>query len=533
MREFSTYIEQYLANGLRPETYNERNEPYLHKALNVRATTSGLRPHTPIVNPFSGVSVTAFPFPQLYIGEAGSLLLAQNYIARVNRSVTPWDISLLPVSPIDELPGTAIPDGGAWHIADMRGAFYAFSGACNAALLRDNSTLLIDRKILINTGTHYKGRIVVGGIDPTEIWSRGWEEILTFWDKNRDNMLPDLPMDDIGSSYVMWGSIGGGDFPLWLFDPSIIHRGPIGEPTRDGTYRLPADQSYAIDKIRTGQFGFMPIPYAGTIHCVKPLGNGVMVYGSDGISYLPHVSMEPAPTFGLQLVASFGIAGRGCVTGTDSMHVFMDDNGDIWRITADMSLNRLGYKEWFVDMLGGPITMSFNTQLADTYISDGVSTFVLTDSGLTEMPQHPTSINHVSGGVIGVYSESLVETEPEVFEPDAQGLIVTNTVDMNLRAQKTVTGVGVGISTENVASVAIDYRFTKGEEYRRTRFVPLNREGNAVIRVAGTEFRVVLHIDSAEDVEIDYIKLRWQSHDKRAIRGVDDSMAIPEEGGTL
>ena len=274
-----------------------------------------------------------------------------------------------------------------------------------------------------------------------------------------------------------------------------------------------------MDRIRQGQFGFMPLPFSGDILRVKELGNGVMVYGSEGVAYMPHVAgAELAPTFGLQMLNSVGIASRSAVGGTEHMHVFIDTYGDLWRINTEMQLTRLGYREWLAPMLGTDIIISYDPHFADFYISNSDVCYLYTGDGMSEVRQQPTSIHSLGGELVGAFDE--------VSDTDAR--IVTNTFDMNIRAQKTITAIGVGISTESPVYVAVDYRYSKGDEYQRSHFVRLNKEGNAVLRVAGTEFRVVIHVPDRQDMEIDYIKVRWQSSDKRPIRGVDDSTALTD-----
>ena len=522
MREFSKQIAPHLIQGLRPERRMDRNAEFLHEAFNVRIADTGMEPYRRIVDPFGGALPVDFPFPQLYIGEMNTLLLYEGGISIVNRATTPWTLSAMPYRAVDGEPGSDILPGGVWHIADMKDAFYLFNGETTVAAINNQSEWLIDRVIKINTGTHFRGRVVVGGIDPEQIWSRGWHEILTFWQR-QDNMLPNIPLDDIGPNFVMWGSIGGGDFPLWLFDPEILHRGPIKQLTRDGTHRLPAQESYAMDRIRQGQFGFMPMPYPGVIYAVKPLGNGVMVYGSEGIAYMPHVSAaEPAPTFGLTPIMRNGIAGRGAVAGNEHMHVFVDREGDVWRMPADLDLKKLGYREWTRDLLDSQLSVSHDPKRVDFYISTPDTCFLLTTNGMSQVHQQPTSVSVQGSDLIGLFNETLV---PE-YELDDEMRIVTNMFDMNLRGQKTITAFGVGINTASPVRVAIDYRYSKSEEFKRTHFVTCNKEGNAILRIAGTEFRAVVHVDDYENAELDYIKVRWQSADKRSIRGVDDSAAL-------
>lgn len=516
MREFTAHMNEHLINGLYREERTRLNDPLLSEAYNVRAMEHGLEAHRRVVDPFDGNIVVSFPFPQLYVGEHQTLLLGEQFISSVNRASSPWSSSPYSMTPVESGGVTTIPAGGVWHVVDLKDVWYLFNGECTVAKLPDSDNPYLDTQIKITTGTHFRGRVVVGGLRPAEIWSRGWDRIFSFWKEN--NVIPPgVEHDDVNRNYVMWGSIGGGDFPLWLIKPDIITEGHIQSKAHHD-YMYPADETYAMEQLRLGQFGFMPMPFQGEVLCVKPLGNGVMVYGEDGIVYLPHVSAaEPAPTFGMRPVMMTGVMSRGAVGGSDLFHVFVDSGGSLWSIDAELNPQRLGYKHFFEGMAGDDILITHDEERTAFYISNGENTYLLS-SGLTEVSQHLTSLRFVDGSLTGLFEQ----------DEDDEARVVTMPLDMNLRAIKTATGLNVGVRCSAPVYGAIDFRYQRGEAFQRTPFVVLNREGNATIRAAGIEFRAVIKCDDYEDFELDYIKLRWQSSDRRAVRGVDDASFLTE-----
>ena len=517
MREFNTRIVKALQNGLRPTEYSSRGRPFLKEAYNVKVTEFGLEPFKPIQDPFGGVYSVNFPYPHLFIGEQQTLLADKRYIFNVDMMPTPWEASRIDVyDGRNEDTIVSLPEGGQWHLADLKDAWYLFNGECVVFNTQhrelggeDHRTLMID-DVSVNTGTEYKGRVVTGGFDPQNIWGDSWEYFFQDWQEQLEMDLP-FEFDEIGSNYVLWSGIGGGDFPLWLFYPDLAMKGFMES---EDYYDIDIKSSMLLESLQRNEWGFMPMPWQGEILNIEPLGQALIVYGDEAVTALVPAEFG----FGYQHLMNVGIADRGAVAGNRGGHILIDESGELWSIGPQLETNKLGYKEYFLPMLGTDISISLNQQESEFYIANKDKGYVL-DQGLTEIKQKPTSVEFQQGGLIGVFDEKVYTSGTRKGMVDNRTVIVTNPVSFSVSALKTVTTVSLGVRSPHKVEVALEYTTKKREDWRRTRFVPVNKEGNADIRVNGLDFRVVIKAEDYDEFELDFVEVRFQPDDRRFVRG--------------
>ena len=137
-------LKEHLANGLRPESYLDRNAPYLQTCTNLRPTEYGLKDFHVLNSPVwdftldAGAITKAWPFPQLFRANTGTYMLTETGMYLVTEagagSWTFTDISALfydiatygLVAPRAQ----AIPAGGGpWQLADSFDSTMLCNGA--------------------------------------------------------------------------------------------------------------------------------------------------------------------------------------------------------------------------------------------------------------------------------------------------------------------------------------------------------------------------------------------------------------------
>jgi len=281
----------------------------------------------------------------------------------------------------------------------------------------------------------------------------------------------------------------------------------------------PGSTNFLSDKRNAA--GYMPMPFGGEVYRTLPLGDSVVVYGSSGLAVLSPIS-SPAPGFGVAVSYDFGIASVGAVAGDDSVHVFVDEGGQVWAIGADGKVTLLDYKEFMDELTAEDIVVSHDPQQKKFFISDGTKTFLLatieatTDLGvvtksygMTEVYQHPTNVQFSNSGLLGIYNAS----------SDAEFRIATDILDFGLRAQKTTQTIELGISASDDCYVAVDWRTDKSASWNTVGWNFVNPQGIATVICAGTEFRLKVKCDDYSDVNLDYMTIRFKLTDKRSIRG--------------
>ncbi len=517
MQEYQLPISKTLTSGLRPYSDFGRGMNFLTQCTFLRPRPWGLRPCVAVSNPFVADQFGTWPFAQIMRGSEVTLLLTATTIKTVTEASPNWTLSaaITTYDLNDPTTGKSITGSDVWHMADFHDSWILFNGTSmviktnKEGMFGETNNVFVQNTIAVKTGCAFRGRLIMAGFNPSSYFGADWDSIWNEW----LDQLPyaiDTTLDDVDDNFVMWTTIGGGDI-LNLFLPQMAVNGVIKEDIRT------IDSGVFLDLWRRNEAGFMPMPWQGTVHVVKPLGNGVMVYGEDGIGYMPSVT-NPYPTFGLRKLAPFGIAGRGCVGGDETFHVFMDSSGVLWKITAEnFSLQKLGYEEFFDDIVDQTVVITYDQSENEFTISgeDGSSnalSYILTESGLGRSPYQVTSAFPLEGSLLGV-SKTNASTVP---------IIVSDALDFGYRDLKTITTVelGIEVGTDVTTHVAVYYRYNKDSAWVLSTLVLLNNVGFARVQATAIEFRLAIKCSSYIGMKIDYANVRWQASGKRTIRGL-------------
>lgn len=274
---------------------------------------------------------------------------------------------------------------------------------------------------------------------------------------------------------------------------------------------------FTVDK--TNVAGWTRMPMYGNAICGLKMGNMMVMYGDGGIVALIPVS-APTPTFETRVIAGFGIMGHGCVAGDDQRHVFVDEGGDLWLLDGRLTLRRLGYKEHVLS-LGDDIRMSYDPKHEDFYISDSNKCYLLAHNqqleqvgfisqfAMSSISQSIPTLAFTQGGLVGVASGDR-----------GYVLIETDTLDFGIRALKTAQVTELGVSSIGEVSAAYRVRHATNAPWHMFPYVRANELGVVYnSRATGLDFRMIINIDSVQDVDIDYATIRMQTSDLRAIRG--------------
>lgn len=254
--------------------------------------------------------------------------------------------------------------------------------------------------------------------------------------------------------------------------------------------------------------GNRPMPFTGNVFKLLPLGKGYMVYGYGGIGYV-----YPADIMlGFKHLASFGIMSRDAVAGSADEHVFIDENGSMFSINAELKLTELGYEEFFSPMVSNSPIIVYDDRNKEWHVSDTEKSFLLSADGLAEVYQRISSGCFTQGGFIGSSAFEGVEYAEDAY-------LITDTYDMRNRAQKTITAVELGGDYPNAIKVMVQFRNSTREAFRNSKEVFANQEGVAYVICSGVEFRFKVIFSDYQNINLDYITVRYKVTDKRAIRG--------------
>jgi len=505
MKEFATKIERELEAGLRSDSRAKVNHIQLVQCKNLKPVKGvGLCPYEPASNPFSGLSYS-HPFPQLFKGRNVTLLAFATAVYTVNEST--WAKTLITTYDVfDEASTKSITTGGAWHFVDLGDVWFLFNGVCvvfktnRRGMFGYSEKVFVQTVQTIQTGCTHRGRVITGGFS-SDFWQGDWKQWMDEWLADGGSGVEKA---NLGSNFVMWSGIGGGDLLFWLL-PRIAIYGVLEDPNYHSNTK-----ALIFDMLKRNDLGWMPMEWEGTVQRVAPLGKNVIVYGDNGVTALVPV-VEPVSTFGKVEIATFGVYGRACVGVGKDRHIFLDKAGRVWQITADLQLTQLGYEEFLYSTLATAI-ISYNPILEEFVIGHSAGSYVLTDAGLGFATQKVTSIAVIDGAVKGV--------APDVS--DVEALIETDRFDLGVRGIKQLSTINIGGTslTSSVMSVAAKYRFNKGSALSTTPYMITNNEGNARLEPSGIDFALLVKNTNYVYADIGYIEVRYRVTDRRYIRGI-------------
>jgi len=255
--------------------------------------------------------------------------------------------------------------------------------------------------------------------------------------------------------------------------------------------------------------GWAPMPWAGSVHMVRRLGDYVVAYGAGGSAVLQAVG-EPITTMRLKELMPFGIAGRGAVGGDLHEHLILDEAGCLWQMKEDLTLKELGYREFFGPLLGDEIMISFDPELHYYYIASDTAGYVLTPEGLSRTYQKVISCAHYGGTVIGTFSPA----------SDVSMYLTTDIMDFELGGEKTIQGIEV---RGKGASMSVSYGLCRTMDPALFSYSPtskLNTLGQSSLKARASDFKIRVSGTSYLAKELDYLNIHYKTDDKRMLRSI-------------
>lgn len=377
-----------------------------------------------------------------------------------------------------------ISAGGSWHFADGGEIWVMTNGTSVVFRNPYDGRIYTSTTNVPQTCTYHRGRFMYGGFSTS---------FSAF-----DNFIPQLDtalVDSVGPSTVYWTSVNAGDaLALWL--TGIYNYGPRGGFTAE-------DDPYWLEMLQRQDSGIMDMPSQGEIQCLKPLDEGVMCYAENGISYLAPF-IDPVPTYGRTDLIDIGVAGRSAVAGDPRKHIFVLGTGDLWSVDAARAVSKLGYAEYFLPLLGDDIVASFDSEEREFYFSNDEDCFILTESGLSQIPELVTSVATVSGGLVGIKEAA----------DDVDFKVITDTIDLGGRKLKTILSVELGMSDYTLVDVYLHHRMEDNDAFTVSGPYDVDRDGVARVQISCVEFRVEVRAAAYSGISIDYLNVVWTTSTK-------------------
>lgn len=268
-----------------------------------------------------------------------------------------------------------------------------------------------------------------------------------------------------GKSFVKWSKIGKADFTI--------------------------DES--------NEAGERPMDWNGSVWDVRKLGNKVVAYGENGVSLL----IPNGVVIGLQTIHRIGLKGKRAVAGTDSMHFFVDNLGQLWKLTDGLKM--LDYSE-FLASTTTDLSLFYDKAGDILYLCDGVKGFIYCD-GSESFGKGPINVSGIDSKSGSLYVTAPAAISTPVFE------ICTDIYDFGTRKGKSIVSIEFGTDVVTPLKVSIDYRYDKAKAFNQTPWYTVDPRGIYYISIYGKEFRFRLKTEVYEYFELDYINVNYRVHE--------------------
>lgn len=504
MRSLSISLQDQLLKGLRRFNRGLTDEKDLNELALLKPKPYGLVPITELVDPTG--STVLWPHPQIFRLRKVTLLAFSTSIYEVDEST--WNSTLLTTYDAFAPASTkAITAGGVWQAADFYDTWILFNGSCvvwranELAPFGETEKVFVQDEVTIGTGASMRlgARAFYGGLS-SDFWREDLEDYLeTQSSKLEDGTSLGLTMD---STFVVWSSIGQDIF--WPLHP---RRMIYGEPHNE---QYSIDRPYLREMFMRNEAGFAPVTFQGTVTVLKELGEFMIAYGNNGITALQPVTVGGRPVFRQIHVADFGIWGRGAVSGDLKKHLFLDNGGLFWFLTADLQLKKLGYAEFGSVLPAAGLIVNYDQNEDEFYIaSSSGNGYVLTENGLCRNNQRLTSIFRSAGALFGIAS-SVGQTQVE---------LKTGRINFNISAHKTVHTVRV--IHRNLSSVQVkveSYQTPASASAIDSGWINANDDGVVHGQFGGTDFHISVRGTPGSDPTIESVDVEFQLDDVRYFR---------------
>lgn len=372
--------------GLRSDSRTDRNAQRLVEMQGLIPTEWGAKALPTFTYPISSptlASLLAWPHPQLVGLDNLVLLMGATAIYTVTEStwataeITFYDPRIPANSKV------IVAGGGIWQTAGFQGSWFATDGQSLLYKMPSNAgqkAFNADVGLSIQAVANHQNRLVFGGIAGTYfITNSDWDALFDLWRENVQDNIVVTDQDVLDTSYIFYSEQSGGDTDI----PFAALMAVIGEPL-----------STVFDKFKPiiyglmekGRMGFHPIQNNGTIYALKEHNGDLIVYGDKSVLRLSmgEVSANGKLRLGYreQILLDQGIAGRGAVNGDESEHVFVTNQGEVYRLRAGEGLERLGYDEFVGALTIADIVVAYDQKEHYYFFSDGTNGFCLTRTGL-------------------------------------------------------------------------------------------------------------------------------------------------------
>lgn len=479
MNKFS--FKPWIAAGINPDPYNATYQDSLVNAEGCRITPRGAELWEDFTL-FPADTTVTYPFPQLFVGREGVYKFDQTDVYRMTaEDGTMGAVSLYTLARLasgytfTNTSGATITGNAIWHMAMAGSHWVASNGVSNVIHFEGFSgagtqKAFVSQDPFFTTCCEYNGKFLYGGIESliNSSWVTQLNTLKTYYNSESpdgdDNQVYFSSLDLESKFHWYWP---------WMLDSRKLQ-----------------------EIMNRRDSGFIGSGQRGAVLGLAPLGNGVICYGAEGISYLRE--RPEIRTFGREFVLDTGLKSRGAFTGNRQVQYFLDVEARLWRITADLKLELLDYSVELNSLSN--VVMSFDSVKGDLYINSASVGYLLSQGrALSEIPQIVISPHRNLGADRAILKES-----------SNQGfLIQTGEADLDgTRAAKFLHSLHIIGDNVDGLSVAVYGKIKADGTFTLLKSATIS--GSPIIDIGKTVIAMYVVVSKASHlVQIDDIVAEW------------------------
>ena len=354
------------------------NQNFMYDLLEHRVMDTGLQPLDSALAFSADVDIPAasFPHPNLMMGETHTILASASKFFNMTFDGSVWQA-------VEITTGLTPAGTDVWHFADKGDHWLATNGV-DMVFCKDGVYSSEYTKVP-NTVCTFRGRVYAGGLGGNtsranaEFWNTSYIALL---EELIADIYPDATTSKFGQNAVFYSCVGGEDFfEHYAESPSL-------------------DKIVAYQRRR--ESGYSIMPWSGKVMMVKPLGDGVVVYGANGITFM----LQALSPISMQLtnLPHEGVPSRRAVAGDRFRHVFIGNSGSLFEIGPDLKIKELGYEEVVADIGTLANTLiNYDPIYQDIYLGIASKSRLITPNGMSRLNKSWTTMCRDRGKNRGFY----------------------------------------------------------------------------------------------------------------------------------
>ncbi len=172
--------------------------------------------------------------------------------------------------------------------------------------------------------------------------------------------------------------------------------------------------------------------------------------------------------------------------------------------TSSIGTQKLGFEEFLLPLINP--TLTWDASERRLYISDASIGYIFNDGAMTGGYENLTGLYRIKDDLKVMSPDTLI------IEPV---YIVTDIIDFKRRGLKSIENLNTDAISELPLFAAIDYRYNIKEDFKTTKWSPINNNGVAHIRTAGIDFRVRIKSLDSGTFNLSYIRIYHKYIDQR------------------